>query len=880
MQKLALLPIGLAAAALLAFFLVSRFPSDGSLDRASRDVIDAHDGEGAADEMAAVDDLALSWPAAGASTGSDRSVIATELAESPVRTRRIRGSVSGIVVDENERPMRDVLVQLAAYTSWSAAGEATPVTRYGDFPGAPHVGFEARTNEDGAFRLDFPPPSAERTWITVVPDRYHEIHRLWWTNERSGDGPRLGASPRDLGTIQLARAGTVFGRIVDEDGAPLADVEVDAGTEHGRHHRVRTKSGPDGRYVVAHAPVTTRGILAERDGYLSAFQEPVVVVAGQDAGPVDVAMGRAMTIRGIVVGAAGRPIEGARITGRTPPTSGLFSLVVTASDGSFTFHLPGNEPATLQATHPDFFKWGNDQDETTTFEPGLSDLRIVMDRAKKTRFVVVDRRTREPIERFGLQVLPRFDRRNPRLPPAAFMRPDVKAHPDGEVEVAAEPGLDRFVVRADGYPTSEHVVRHDEEGTPVQTVRARRGSTVAGRAIRNGEPVAGIDVSMVQGRIVNSSGPQPRFTPERGTRVTGVTDATGRFALTGLPRKRHRLFLRPGEGPPVIVDIERAPWSGKTLDLGDVDLDRGGTIDGVVLLPEGEDLEGISIRLDQWSDGPTAVTDGDGRFAFEGVFAGEHELLVLGKRSGIGRGSAGTVTVEDRATIPVELDLTSHLTIDVELTIELGGRPTEGLRVQLVALEPPGARTDQDGGAVVVPAMRFGETDESGTTRGEARLVGTCRVEVYSTDLGVLAHPTARIDLAPGRPVKDTVRFEVGSLALDLSDALPFPDHGKLHLRLSETAPTGRVARRTLPIVDGAVDPTSHAFARFDGDLLVLTDLPAGPMEWTLSATSRDTTIVWTDRPDGSRTGRAEHAFEYAGTVTVEIDWRTTLTVP
>ncbi|MEM9382846.1 MAG: hypothetical protein AAGB93_23035, partial [Planctomycetota bacterium] len=450
----------------------------------------------------------------------------------------------------------------------------------------------------------------------------------------------------------------------------------------------------------------------------------------------------------------------------------------------------------------------------------------------------------------------------------------------GTVEAAARPGTDRYVVRAEGYPKASGSVRHDEEGVPVQTIRLRRGTTVIGRAVRGSEPVAGVDVSIVQGTLSDFGGAQPRFSARNSSRQSGWTDASGRFEFTGLHRTRHRVTLAPEDGPPVVVDIPKLPKRGETLDLGDVDLAGGGLIDGVVVLPQGVDREGISLCLDQWRDGPLAITDGDGRFVFEGVAAREHEFLVLGKRSGIGRGRAGTVAVEDGVTTSIELDLTSFLTIDVELHVEMGGAPAAGLRVQLVSVEEGEERKGRDGGIAITPSARLGTTDETGTARGEALPLGPCRVRISGADLGQIEHPTARIDLVAGRSVAASVRFEIGSLALDLSAALPLPEDGKLHVRLTSPARPDRVIRRTIPIVEGAVDPSSQAFAHLDGGLLVLTHLPAGRVDWSVSAIATGAEFVWTEQPDGSRRGGVERAFEHAGTTTVEVDWRATVTVP
>ncbi|MEM6569765.1 MAG: carboxypeptidase-like regulatory domain-containing protein [Planctomycetota bacterium] len=878
MQKLALLALGLVAALLALLLLFARAPSSPSVD-------------GSIAEVAALDETALERPptvdpvshelADDAAGGPERSELSVAVEESRSTSTRVRGAIHGVVVDEDDRPLRDALVQLTSSEAWSAEHEARPVVRYGSFQLELPSGFEARTDEFGAFRIDYPPPQAETVRLMIAADSHHEVHSTHFTLRRTGGEPPLGAGHRDLGTIRLARAASVFGRATDEDGTPIADVTVRAIGDGS--HSVPARTGRDGRYVLPHVPGATDRIHASREGYVTAERQPVGLVLGQDAGPIDLVLPRARSIRGVVVDESGMPIEGARVVGRSAGPASKLARATTETDGTFALYLQSGDSTTLKVSHADYRTWSDDTDFDALVEAGATDLRIVLESADRTRFVVVDRETGVPIERFGFRILP-YDPsgmqliRNPLL-----QRPPLADRPGGTTEAAAEPGKDRFVVRAKGYPSTAGSVRHDEEDARVQTIRLRRRSTIRGRAIRGGEGVAGIDVTLFHGRLSKGNDGSPRFFPDEHTRQGVWTDATGAFEITGLLRSRYRMTIAPVGSPPVIVDVERAPKRGETLDLGDVELVQGGRIEGVVRLPRGQDPAGIGLRIEHfqsllWKEGVlTTITGGDGRFSFDGVSPGEHEVLVLGERSGIGRGTAGTVNVEDGATTSVELDLTPHLTVEVQLTVDLGGLPVEGLEVQLVMDAADAAQ----GGATTPTMALLGTTDASGTVRGEARAMGPCRVQVRGTELGPLEHRSAWIDLAPGDAVEDTLRFDVGSLALDLSDELPLPTRGDLYFELTDRPNTGRGRHsRKIPIVDGAIDTAGLAYAHFEGGQLVLTALPAGPATWRLFAMRTGAKFVWSEQAPGVRSGTTERAFDHSGSTTVEVDWRATLEVP
>jgi RNA polymerase sigma-70 factor (ECF subfamily) len=84
------------------------------------------------------------------------------------------------------------------------------------------------------------------------------------------------------------------------------------------------------------------------------------------------------------------------------------------------------------------------------------------------------------------------------------------------------------------------------------------------------------------------------------------------------------------------VSVVHASYSPSTVDVaraGRIELGPRGALRGRVLDARGQPAVGLALALDQRS-GPTTTTDGEGRFAFEGVEAGAHALWAGGRVDG------------------------------------------------------------------------------------------------------------------------------------------------------------------------------------------------------------------------------------------------------
>jgi RNA polymerase sigma-70 factor (ECF subfamily) len=154
--------------------------------------------------------------------------------------------------------------------------------------------------------------------------------------------------------LEVAKGATIRGRIYDKSSEkPLSNVLVYALAREGdlfTSFGVRTRTGEDGTYTIEGLQArefeitcdwqhmfTTRG----HGGVPIQVREPGETIEG-----IDIALDYGVTVAGRVIDEAGRPVEGATVTGRWRMANDLKSSIVdaTGNDGSFTLGGGGFKP--------------------------------------------------------------------------------------------------------------------------------------------------------------------------------------------------------------------------------------------------------------------------------------------------------------------------------------------------------------------------------------------------------------------------------------------------------------------------------------------------------------------------------------------------------
>ncbi len=178
---------------------------------------------------------------------------------------------------------------------------------------APGVLQVVSTGEHGAFRLD--PVDEENVRLFAAAPGHGTV---WRELPESVAGMR---GDRGLGDVALESEIVLRGRVVDEDGAPVAGATVDLGTASRFTMGVGSERIADvgvdtgGRFRVAGlAPGHAVSLSVRAPGFVNARLQRVAVDASLDADEVEVRLRKAMELSGRVTDqVTGEGIEGARI---------------------------------------------------------------------------------------------------------------------------------------------------------------------------------------------------------------------------------------------------------------------------------------------------------------------------------------------------------------------------------------------------------------------------------------------------------------------------------------------------------------------------------------------------------------------------------------
>jgi RNA polymerase sigma-70 factor (ECF subfamily) len=492
-------------------------------------------------------------------------------------------------------------------------------------------GRSATSGADGRADLTLPTPQYASEWGVEL------VARRAGCATKSVRATIASGTTAHLGDVVLGPGSRVIGRAVDDRGAGregarvgLAPVELDQQDpedvvrRHGSpvfDQAVATTAEGGGAFALDGVAPGRWRLWGHVEGSRYGWSEPFAVEEGADVFGIELVVPARLEtdrITGVVLDPAGDPVPDAAVMH-------LYDLgfrsgsSMTSADARGRFEIVISHDATydLYVTDPDRRFRGI---VARGVAPGTRDLELRL--AEKVPFHVRVRDPEErPIEGCTFQVT---------------LRTRSHRFPDYGDSSAVGPGLYRLDL-----PGSEFDVRVEAPGfrpgslealdpasvTATVEVLLQRARVLRGRVVADGRPVEGATVNLHEqspGRRTIQNGFACEYEP--WARETSTTGADGRFEIAS--ERDGTFWLRAtasGWAAGELGPLEPAALGEQDLEL---ELTRGGSIEGRVLLPDGRDGEGTIVGVNHGDGAPRTLRAGaQGRFRFDGLAPGRWQVL-------------------------------------------------------------------------------------------------------------------------------------------------------------------------------------------------------------------------------------------------------------
>lgn len=586
----------------------------------------------------------------------------TEIESGPVFTTDgdvVGAAVSGVVVDENGKPVSEAIVSVSQRYSAGAL--------LADFEKAEK--FETETDSKGRFRFRKLPANREMNlWV------YHG-------DFAPTQGPAfasLDEESQELPPIVLRAGYSLRGTVSDTGGNPLpAQVELrrqQSGFLTGSPEQRREEDLALGRLVVVQADDEgnfeaqniAEGIWilrAEHEGYATAEIRPILFLENKSVEDQKVVLEDEHHIAGRAVDENDQPVANALVNvSRVQPRPILTGSARTLEDGSFDVRglSSGIYGLSIQAEGYTNGHAGRVEADTTTLvvvmqvKAGVSGRVTDQNGAPVTKFQLEILRTRAGNKQYGI----------------TGKTYDITS-PDGTYNLESiDPGSYILLARAPGQAaTYSPSFRMDREQVDGIDIAMAMGGVILGQVLdgSSNKPIAGVTVSL-HGDEYNPDEVDSLFgaslgDPNNIPALTATTDKNGNFRLeNAFPGTVQVLISHPKYLSELVATT--------VVDMGDQDLGavriyKGGSIFGIANNKDGKPMTGGTVNLSR-QDGSaffhkTATVDARGRYRFEGLKAGSYEVIAYPAADDSAflfppEGDKQSVYVGDGADVEVELN--------------------------------------------------------------------------------------------------------------------------------------------------------------------------------------------------------------------------------
>ncbi len=565
------------------------------------------------------------------------------------------------------------------------------------------VGQSAITNERGEFALD--QLRDEFSVLRMHAEGYIDVRNTLFSIEGQHVIVRIGGGSR------------LAGRVVEKEGKPIAGTEIQLGRRGMLPADLdRVHSDQDGRFELSAVPEGYVSLVALAKGFA------IRKFLFDDKVPewIEIVLEPEKEFRGIVVDDRGQPVEGAEVHVGLPEQNAMLGRMTTETDGSwYMCWLPRSDRVSVETSKEGY---------SLTFLVGLSapnkHVMIVLPR----RGIVSGRLRDEdggPITSFSVEEMPHM--------PQCRMERDVRRSNWWET-IQSDAGS--FVLRDRNSmltdlrfeaPGFEPVIVRDVDvppggdAGPLEIVM-RRGSTASGLVVDDGgDPVAGAVLGLMRRSFSGD------WMAEKST-VRATADATGAFALAGLPEESFTLSVRAsGFGTAMFADLRASDFPRR------LEIQRAGALEGIVECrwpaPESV-LKVLVYRSGTWPE--EIAPDPQGRFLFPELSPGLYCVELIDQWTNMENYSDAKSCrwTEIRPGEKAFLSLQCNAGAVIRGTVRCEGAPLQGLVAQLVDLDNGRivGRSEVNGmGVYVLPGLVPGEyvlrltADESGVILDQER---------------------------------------------------------------------------------------------------------------------------------------------------------------
>lgn len=531
--------------------------------------------------------------------------------------------------------------------------------------------------------------------------------------------------PADTVEIPLTIGGTFVGKITDTNNKALPGALVRFLTREfpgdPSPSEVKTLAGSDGTYVLPWCPVGKGYLCASCPMFVEQKRDTAIKNAQSITSNFKLAQGYLTS--GRVADFEGKPIAGARVSAQ--PLDGAVGTdqAVTTKDGHYQLEELGKGFFRIKAT---FTLQTQDGAQDYTYflqrvasgtstadidcDVGNSVSALVMGEKKKLdRFKIKLNSSREtdPVQDF------QFD----------LDRSFTTAH--GLLRVLSVPrGIYSLQVTATGYETyrSDDVIIGPQKRTELPTIRLRSSGGITGvvASSSNDRPVNNATVRLLDGAkpeskdvtrdelrsypsseiiailrpdimaksILDPADSQTVVAQVRANVVGKTqTDYSGTFVLSGMASGTYVVEIEHPKYAPIRLQNIGVSQSRQT-DLGQLYLDPGGTVHGMITDGTGYPVPELTVVIRGTTPEKRAYTDRGGNYSIQGIRTGTWPVVVTGV--------VGTRKVYVFQSVTVSPDDDEEVDFEIRLDNPLvgvfaGGAPRTAVTARIYALNERGA---------------------------------------------------------------------------------------------------------------------------------------------------------------------------------------------